>query len=321
MKSKLQYISIENFTTSGGKQYDVIPLSFQVFGKTLGKAPVVLVNHALTGNSNVAGIDGWWQALIGADKLINTTKYTVLAFNIPGNGYDTNLIENYKDFRCSDIAKIFLEGLKILKINTLFAAMGGSLGGGVSWEMAAINNSLIKHLIPIASDWKSSDWLIANCLVQNQILSHSSKPIHDARLHAMLCYRSPQSFKAKFNRSVNEELQVFNVESWLLHHGRKLEERFELAAYKLMNRLLATIDITKDKENFETIAEPITSKIHLISVDSDLFFTEEEDKETYKRLLNLNKDVEHHTIKSIHGHDAFLIEFEQLSKFLKPIFT
>jgi homoserine O-acetyltransferase len=49
---------------------------------------LVLVNHALTGNSQVVGDNGWWNDLIGVNKTIDTTKYTVLAFNVPGNGFD-----------------------------------------------------------------------------------------------------------------------------------------------------------------------------------------------------------------------------------------
>jgi homoserine O-acetyltransferase len=49
---------------------------------------IVLVNHALTGNSQVVGDTGWWNDLIGVNKTIDTTKYTVLAFNVPGNGFD-----------------------------------------------------------------------------------------------------------------------------------------------------------------------------------------------------------------------------------------
>ena len=93
--------------------------------------------------------------------------YTVLAFNIPGNGYDQkteNLIENYKDFTARDIAEIFAISLDHLKITHLFAAIGGSVGGGLAWELAALKPTLIEHLIPVASDWKSTDWLIANCL-------------------------------------------------------------------------------------------------------------------------------------------------------------
>ena len=77
-------------------------------------APIVLVNHALTGNSNVCGDDGWWTDLIGENKCIDTNSYTVLAFNIPGNGFDSNenhLIDNYKDFKARDIAKTICLGL------------------------------------------------------------------------------------------------------------------------------------------------------------------------------------------------------------------
>jgi len=73
-------------------------------------------------------------------------------------------------------------------------------------------------------------------------------------MHAMLCYRTPESFKERFQRGTNKELQVFNVESWLLHHGKKLQERFQLSAYKLMNQLLKTIDISRNGNGaFEAI--------------------------------------------------------------------
>ena len=316
----LNKLEIKHYTTLNGKKHD-IQLSYEIFGQPLHSAPTILVNHALTGNSNVAGDNGWWLDIIGKDKCIDTNAYTILAFNIPGNGYDDFLITNYKDFVAADIAQIFLKGLDALKITRLFAIIGGSLGGGIAWEMAVINPNIAEHLIPVASDWKATDWLIANCQIQEQILNNSNQPVHDARMHAMLCYRTPESFKERFRRGTNKESRVFEVESWLMHHGKKLQQRFQLSAYKLMNQLLKTIDVTRnEKQRFETLQKSNT-KIHIIGVDSDLFFTAKENKETFRLLVKTNKNVVYREITSLHGHDAFLMEFNQLEALLRPIFN
>jgi homoserine O-acetyltransferase len=317
--NQLQHITLHNFISEKGIKNENIQLSYEIFGKPLHTAPIVLVNHALTGNSNVAGKNGWWMDLVGENKVIDTNQYTILSFNIPGNGYDGFVIENYKDFEARDIANIFLLGLKQLKVQQLFALIGGSLGGGIAWEMAVINPVITQHLIVIATDWKSTDWLIANCQIQEQFLVNSSNPVHDARMHAMLCYRTPESFKARFQRSKNNELQIFNVESWLLHHGKKLQERFQLSAYRLMNQLLRSIDVTKGRN--ENILDSIKANIHIIGVDSDLFFTAEENKETHKQLALTHPNVTYNEINSVHGHDAFLMEYQQLGKIIEPIFN
>ena len=320
--TEIQYIEIPKYTTISGKIMP-INLSYQLFGCALHSAPVVLINHALTGNSNVAGSEGWWSTLIGPNKAIDTNHFTILAFNIPGNGYDghtNHLIENYKDFVARDIAKLFLSGLESLGINQLFAAIGGSLGGGIAWEMAALNPKITTHLIPVASDWKSTDWIIANCLIQEQFLVNSKRPIQDARMHAMLCYRTPESFQNRFHRSQNEEFDLFNIETWLLHHGDKLQKRFQLSAYKLMNQLLKTIDITTNRGSAAEVLQTIEAEIHIIGIDSDLFFVSEENTATLKLLHPKLSNVSYHEITSIHGHDAFLIEYEQLNAIIKEIF-
>ncbi|NNC51383.1 MAG: bifunctional aspartate kinase/homoserine dehydrogenase I [Flaviramulus sp.] len=321
MKDLLQHIIIKNFITEGKVSIPEIKLSYQVFGKPLGSAPVVLVNHALTGNSNVAGKDGWWIDLVGKDKVIDTSLYTVLAFNIPGNGFDGFVIDNYKDFIARDIASLFLIGLKELKTEKLFATIGGSLGGGIAWEMAVLKPDFTEHLIPVATDWKSTDWLIANCQIQEQFLLNSKNPVHDARMHAMLCYRTPESFKERFQRSKNEDSEIFNVESWLLHHGKKLQERFQLSAYKLMNQLLKTIDVTKNRRADLNVLEGIKANIHIVGVDSDLFFTAEENRQTHKQLALTHANVTYNEINSVHGHDAFLMEYEQLEKIIEGVFV
>ena len=314
----LHYINIPNYITKSGRATN-IKLSYQVFGKKLHDAPIVLVNHALTGNSNVTGENGWWNDLVGKGKVIDTNKYTVLAFNIPGNGYDGFVIENYKDFIARDVAKLFLLGLEQLNIKKLFTIIGGSLGGGIAWEMAVLSPNITEHLIPVASDWKSTDWLIANCQIQEQFLLNSSQPLHDARMHAMLCYRTPESFKERFKRSKNEELEIFNVESWLLHHGKKLQERFQLSAYKLMNQLLKTIDAING--NDDKILDTIQANIHIVGVDSDLFFTASENRETQRQLALTHPHVTYNEINSVHGHDAFLIEYSQLGRIINNIFN
>jgi homoserine O-acetyltransferase len=320
--SAIQKIIFEDFPLRNGVIQPKIVLSYQLFGQPIGTAPLVLVNHALTGNSQVTGEIGWWKSLIGENKTIDTNKYAILAFNIPGNGYqdEENQIENYRDFTTFDIANLFWKGIDSLNIAQVFAVIGGSLGGAIAWEMAFIRPKAIANLIPVATSWKASDWLIGNVLIQDLILNNSKNPIHDARIHAMLLYRTPESFQEKFNSKLQNENGMFQVESWLLHHGEKLQNRFQLSAYKLMNHLLKTTNCFKPS-NLSEVLQSLASNIHLVSVDSDYFFTANEIKTAFQEIKKQKNNVFYHEIKSIHGHDAFLIEYEQLNTILTPIFN
>lgn len=319
---RIQKIEFHNILLRNQSKVTKAVLSYQIFGKPIGTAPLVVVNHALTGNSQVCEENGWWQSLIGKDKVIDTSKYSVLAFNIPGNGFldDENLVDNYKDFTTYDIAKLFWNGIDCFKLNQVYTVVGGSLGGAIAWEMLAQRPNSIQNLIPIATNFISSDWLIANVLIQDRILNQSSNPIHDARLHAMLLYRTPQSLQQKFNRKLQNE-NLYQVESWLLHHGKKLKERFQLKAYKLMNHLLKTTNVFQEYKSKEELYTKIKAKIYLVSINTDYFFTAKEIKEAYSELIHNNIKATYNEINSIHGHDAFLIEYKQLNEILKPIFN
>ena len=312
--AEIKTISILDFKTHSGAVFDSIKLYYQQFGKQIGTAPVVLVNHSLTGDSKLTGEGGWWNEMIGPDKIIDTNRYTVLGFNIPGNGVMDQTFSNPEDFHAGDIAFLFLKGLHTLDIKFLHALIGGSIGGGIAWEMIAIAPKLCKFLVPVAADWKANDWIIANTFLQNRILKNSKKPLEDARIHAMLTYRTPQSFDSRFGRTKNQELEVYNIESWLMYHGDKLAKRFKLKAYQMMNHLLASVNIEREGKSVEDIIKKINAEIHLIAIDSDLFFTPGEDRNTFE------KNIFYHELTSIHGHDAFLIENEKMAQILAKIF-
>ena len=316
----IKHLTISDFTTENGITYTSIILSHQIFGLELGKALVVLVNHSLTGNSNASGEDGWWNSIIGHHKLIDTNTYSIIAFNIPGNGANNFHLESYSDFTVRDVSRLFRIGLNRLKITKLYAAIGGSIGGGIAWELAALYPNFIDNLIPIATDWKSTDWIIANTKVQELILTNSKNPVHDARIHAMNLYRTPESYRIKFNRNRNSSTNTTEVESWLLHHGNKLQKRFSVNSYKLVNHLLGTIDITRGRGSFLEVASAIQSNIYMIGINSDMFFTAKENIESFLSLSKVKSNVHYGEIQSIHGHDAFLIEYEQLEVLLQHIF-
>lgn len=299
-----------------------ISLTYQVFGKPIGVAPVVVVNHALTGNSNVAGAKGWWNSLIGDKAVIDTETYTVLCFNVPGNGFGMPswTIDNYDiEFTTKTIATLFWEAIQKLGIKHLHAVIGGSLGGAIAWEMGFIQPFSIDYVVPIATHYKANDWLLANVLVQEQILNNSNKPIHDARMHAMLLYRTPQSLQAKFHLQKTGE--QYQVTSWLSYHGETLENRFSLEAYKAMNHLLKTIGQDRTEKDLIDYAKKTTATIHQIAVSTDYFFIAEDVRFTHQNILQVNSKAVYSEIDSIHGHDAFLIELEQLHTILQPIFT
>ncbi len=316
--SEVKKIEISKFTPKSGVSID-IDIHFQHFGQNYNNSPVVLVIHSLTGNSNVAGKSGWWSEIIGPEKVIDTNCFAILAFNIPGNGYNDSFIDNYNDFHTGDIAKLFYLGLKKLKIDRTFAIIGGSIGGGIAWEMGCLYNNLTDNLIPIACDWKSSDWIIANTFLQKRLLENSNNPIQDARIHAMLSYRTPFSICNKFSekKSINGK---YAIEDWLLYHGNNLSKRFSLRAYKAMNYFLSTVNVIRDGKNPEEKLSKINSTIHIISVNTDQYFIPDRDRKTFKLLKSKKASVFYHEIDSIHGHDAFLIENKKMIKILSKIF-
>ena len=320
MEEELNHILLEDFETLSGSKIKKLQISYQVFGKKLGSAPVIVVNHALTGNSLVSGINGWWSDIIGLEKPIDTTKYSVLCFNIPGNGFNENNFDFNLDLNLGDIALMFIKAIDKLKIGKLHAIIGGSIGGCLTWEMIALKNDLASIIIPVAADWKATGWLIANTFLQDRILKNSRDPVSDARIHAMTFYRTPKSLNTRFNRTKNLDKNMYNVESWLSHHGEKLRQRFSLESYLFMNKLLSSTDITRDGESFINKISKIKSSIHVISVDSDVFFLTDEDHETVSIAKKNNIDIKNHIIKSIHGHDAFLIETKQISDIFTKIF-
>jgi hypothetical protein len=153
------------------------------------------------------------------NQVVDTNKYTVLCFNIPGNGYDNFLIEDYEDFTPSDIANIFLKGLEALHIKNLYAIIGGSLGGGIGWEMLAKQPKLAEIFIPIACDYRTHDWLHAQCLVQkfllNQRMNHYKKREFMPCCVTELQNRSMTDFKIntiRKNSAWNQKTGLFIME-------------------------------------------------------------------------------------------------------------
>lgn len=308
----LHHLTLKNHRLLSGKIIDV-DLSYQIFGKPLQTAPVVLINHALTGNSDVAGEKGWWKNLVGENRPLDICNYSILCFNVPGNGFDGKLTDHFQDYTVYDIASFFLRGLEFLKIDHVHLLVGGSLGGSIGWEMLSQQPALANIFIPIACDYKTTDWLNAQCHVQKFLLNDRDQPLEKARFHAMLCYRTPQSLNERFKNEIHTEKQIFISHDWLTYHGKSLRQRFALKAYHLMNHLLTTINVHAKK------IQAIKARIHLIGIDTDLFFPAQEIKNSYHLLKQNKPDVFYHEVKSIHGHDAFLIEYDQLNHIINTI--
>lgn len=320
----IKKIAFFDFDLENGKRQNYLLLHYETFGRPLGTAPVIVINHSLTGNSTVSGEHGWWKEIIGDQKAIDTELFTVLSFNIPGNGYgnpETNLIENYQDFTVRDIACLFWEGLHFLDVTDIYSLIGVSLGGTIAWEMAALQPDKIEHLIPIATHWKATDWVIANVLIQDQILNNSNNPLVDARMHATLLYHSPEYISQLYKGEKLDNDFSFKIEEWLSDKGSQLKNRYQLTAYKFMNHLLKTNDVTRNRKDITAIARDIESNIHLVSVDTDYLFTTEECFKTFQKIRNVKQNIYYNLIESTYGHDAFLIDFEAIAKILSPILS
>ena len=289
-------------------------------------------------NKMYLGKEGWWSPLIGAGKAIDTDNYFVICPNVLGSCYGTTgptdinektkqpFAMNFPLITVRDMVKVQKKLFDELGIKKIKMAIGGSLGGMQVLEWAIMYGNFIESIMPIATSTGHSPWAIGlNEASRNAIINdpswnngnYTAQPeagIKLARKIAMITYRSFESFNKKFGRKVkNKKENYFEVESYLDYQGTKLTNRFDANAYLYLSKAMDLHDIGENRGGIQRALGEIKSKTLCVGISSDILYPAKEQKEIAAQIPN----AKYSEINSLHGHDAFLIEFEQLNKIIR----
>jgi homoserine O-acetyltransferase len=140
------------------------------------------------------------------------------------------------------------------------------------------------------------------------------KGLATARMMAMITYRAPSDYERKFGRKLQGNTSQFQVESYLDYQGKKLAGRFDAHSYIVLTEAMDSHDVSRERGSFEEVLGQVQKPVKVVGIDTDHLYPVHEQKE----LTELLKNAEYKEIKSSYGHDAFLIEFEQINDIINP---
>lgn len=166
----LQQITIPVWPLEDNTIVNNVSVTYRQYGLPLGTAPVILINHSLNSDSDCMF---HWDGVIGKNKAIDLSEYTVFCIDIPGNEVVKEINYSHLPFdkiTSRDVAVLFWLTLFELEVNDLFAIIGADLGGGIAWEMTTLFPKRVLNLIPIASSPKTDNWLVKEPIAKNEFL-------------------------------------------------------------------------------------------------------------------------------------------------------
>lgn len=314
-----------------GQKLTPVNVAYETYG-TLNPdgANAILVCHALTGSASARV---WWDPMIGPGRALDTRKYFVICSNVLGSCYGSTgptsidprtgaaYGKSFPPITIRDMVRVQRELLHALGVRKLKTVIGSSLGGMQVLEWALMYPDLCETVIPISISAKQSAWCIAlNAAARSAIVNDPVNGLATARMIGMISYRSPQEFEERFGRRKQgtqadefSTTSLFEVESYLAHQGAKLVQRFDPQTYLCLSRAMDTHDVTRSRGALREVLGGVAARTLCIGISSDVRYP----VALQKDLTDLIRNASFAEIESIHGHDAFLIEYNALSTLVR----
>ncbi|MDD7909405.1 homoserine O-acetyltransferase [Pseudovibrio exalbescens] len=346
----------------GGTELAPWQIAYETYGSlNEEKTNAILICHALTGDQYVAstspvtGKPGWWEMMVGPGKPVDTDRFFVICANVLGGCMGTTGPASTSPatgepygltmpvVTIGDMVRSQAKLVEALGIETLFAVVGGSMGGMQVLQWAAAYPEKVFAAVPIATAPRHSSQNIAFHEVGRQAVMadpdwlngdyerHGKRPTKGlavARMAAHITYMSDMSLHNKFGRNLQNRSEItfgfdadFQIESYLRHQGMTFVDRFDANSYLYVTRAMDYFDLAAQHGGKLANAFLHTkTRFCVVSFTTDWLFPTSESKAVVQALNAAAANVSFVEIDSDRGHDAFLLNepemFATVSGFL-----
>ncbi|WP_336328071.1 homoserine O-acetyltransferase MetX [Halovenus sp. HT40] len=307
----------------------------------------------------------WWDDIVGPGKAIDTTEYYVVCANVPGSCYgstgppSTNpetgepYGTEFPAVTVTDWTEAQRRLLDELGVPHLHAVVGGSVGGMNVLEWAKQHPDHVERIVPIAAAARLDPQCLALDAIARRAITtdehwnhgeyYDDEPPSDglaiARQIGHVMYLSKSSMDRKFGRRAagRDAVRTFptdpaagffpyrDVESYLDYQAEKFVERFDANSYLYLTRAMDNYDLSQGFEDDADALAAFEGDALVMSFTEDWHFTVTQAEALADAMRESSVDVAHHVIESDHGHDAFLVEPDNvgppLSDFLEEGLT
>ncbi len=324
------------------------------------RSNAILLCHALTGSHHAAGFyegdrkAGWWDAMVGDGKIIDTTKYFVICINVLGSCFGSTSPlsvdpKTSKEYRLkfpvitiSDMVAAQKRLLEHLGINKLHSIIGGSLGGMQALCFSVEYPDLSDNVIILSSTYATRAWAIAfnkiavEAIVKDKRFKNGNYDVNElkdeplvslaiGRMAGHLSFLSPYAMDKKFGRhyletdGLYELFGRFGVESYLEYNGYNFAKNFDPLSYLYIVKAMNIFDARRNYESLTHSLSHVKAKLHLFAFKGDLLFLPHEMEEIKKSFDELGRanQANYVEIDSLYGHDGFLVEYDKFDMHLK----
>lgn len=309
MRPLLRTIRTGPFRLDDGTELPEVEQAFTLHGEVDARGSnVVIVLHALTGDPHV---QRWWPDVVGPGRALDTERWAVVCPGLIGSPYGTTRPPAGAQVTPRDMARLTIRLAAALGAPRPALVTGGSLGGMVALEWAASDPCAAEAVVVFAAPGAQPPSAIGAGHVQRRALEIGGRDgLALARMAAMLTYRTDRELDDRFGRRRRIDGR-FEMQSWLDHHGRSFVDRFDAESYGTLLDAMDAHDVAAERGSVASALASFEGLLVGVGVPGDVLYSDESVRDWVEAA-----GAEYEAIHSIRGHDAFLLETDQVARIL-----